>query len=302
MNSRKEFCVNIGLGIRDFNLVNQSLLAKQCWRLLNNPTLLTARILLPKYCSKDNLLKVKPHSKSSWAWKSILHGRDLIAKYVCWRVGDGESINLFHDKWIPDLDKPLSHFIPYVGPDSLKVSYLLSVTPKGPSWDITKISDIIPSFLIPKILAITLPEGSVPDCYVWPFTNSGQYNSKSGYRCLYDMRRRNNASADSSAWIYKDYNVWNMVWNLDLPERIKVFIWKCLKGILPTKKNLATRTIGFSPSCPLCDVEEESIDHLFCSCPHSCSVWNAFDFQPPFHPTTTVLGFNEWLLDWIIHL
>lgn len=85
-----------GLGIRDIKLLNQALLANQCWRLLNNPTLLTSRILLPRYCSKVNLLKVKPHSNSSWAWKSILHSRELIVKHISWRVGNQKSINLIH--------------------------------------------------------------------------------------------------------------------------------------------------------------------------------------------------------------
>lgn len=128
------------------NLVNQALLTKQFWRLLNNPMLLTLRILPPKYYSKDNLVKVKPHSNSSKAWKGMLYGRDLIANYSSWKVGDGDS--KFHDMWIPYIEKSLSHFIPYARPDSLKAFFLLRSTSTEPSWYVNRIYDKIPSFII----------------------------------------------------------------------------------------------------------------------------------------------------------
>lgn len=81
-----------GLGIRDAKLFNQALLAKQCWRLLNCPDLLISRILLSKDRSKESLINVKVHPGSSWVWKSILFGRDLIARHIAWRVGHGSSV------------------------------------------------------------------------------------------------------------------------------------------------------------------------------------------------------------------
>lgn len=45
-----------GLGIlRDFRLLNQALLANQCWHILTNPSLLIAQILIPKYCSGTHI-------------------------------------------------------------------------------------------------------------------------------------------------------------------------------------------------------------------------------------------------------
>lgn len=120
-----------GLGIRDFRLLNQALLVNQCWRILNNPSLLISRILLPKYCSQTHLLNVKPHPLSSWAWKSILYGHDLISSHLSWIVGNGESINLYSDRWIPFFPKPLSHVIPYTGSSFLTVSTILNTGPIG---------------------------------------------------------------------------------------------------------------------------------------------------------------------------
>lgn len=205
-------------------LFNQAVLANQCWRLLNNPSLLISKILLPKYCSKVNFLKVKPHSNSSWAWKNILYGRDLIADHISWKVGNGESINLLHDRWIPDWNIPLSQLLPYAGPDDLTVSFLLGPSPNGLIWDMDKVYDLLPLFLAPKVLAISLLTFSCPDQYVWPYTFSGEYSTKSGYRSLYDQHRRSRLSSISSLWIHKRHNARNLVWNLGLLERVKVFI------------------------------------------------------------------------------
>ena len=51
----------------------------------------------------------------SFAWKSILKGRDTIQKGMKWRVGSGRSIAVFKDQWLPCegsgrvLSPPLEH-------------------------------------------------------------------------------------------------------------------------------------------------------------------------------------------------
>ena len=37
----------------------------------------------------------------SYTWRSILKGVDLLKKGVIKRVGDGASINIWHDPWLP---------------------------------------------------------------------------------------------------------------------------------------------------------------------------------------------------------
>ena len=59
---------------------------------------------------------------------------------------------------------------------------------------------------------------------------------------------------------------WKSLWKLRIHERYKILIWRIGNGILPTKLNIALR-LGFSDNlCPLCKLEEESIDHLFLKC------------------------------------
>lgn len=67
-----------GLGLRDIQLFNQALLAKQAWRILANPECLLARVLLGKYCHNKSFMDVQSPSSCSHGWRSILHGRDLL--------------------------------------------------------------------------------------------------------------------------------------------------------------------------------------------------------------------------------
>lgn len=53
---------------------------------------------------------------ASWAWRSIIAGREVLRRGRRWRVGEGKMINIWSDLWIPrsysfnDLDQPPKRF------------------------------------------------------------------------------------------------------------------------------------------------------------------------------------------------
>lgn len=63
-----------GLGIRDVGCFNQTLLAKQAWRLLMDPNSLVAKVLRGKYCWGKEFLDCKAKSGCSWGWRSLMWG------------------------------------------------------------------------------------------------------------------------------------------------------------------------------------------------------------------------------------
>lgn len=94
---------------------------------------------------------------------------------------------------------------------------------------------------------------------MWPRTTTGKYNTKSGYRTLYDNKNIPGGEHHSQAHLYKGRYVWNSIWHLDLPERLKVFLWKCVRGILPVNLGLSSRLHQLSSNCPLCNQLEEKL-------------------------------------------
>jgi hypothetical protein len=90
-----------GMGFRDVEAFNKALLAKQCWRLIQDPSSLAGSIIKAKYYPRGSLLEAKLGSRPSYAWRSIMALRDLLQEQMFWRVGNGKRVHIWGDKWIP---------------------------------------------------------------------------------------------------------------------------------------------------------------------------------------------------------
>jgi hypothetical protein len=60
-----------GLGFRDLVIFNRALLAKQGWRIMQDPNSHTARILKAKYFPNSSFLEVPIGSRVSYIWRSV---------------------------------------------------------------------------------------------------------------------------------------------------------------------------------------------------------------------------------------
>ncbi|KAK4400588.1 hypothetical protein Sango_1164900 [Sesamum angolense] len=83
------------------------MLAKQGWRIMSNPNLLISRILKARYYPDNDFLHAKIGYNPSFTWRSILAARYIISKGIRWRVGDGQSIRVWSDPWLP---RPFTFF------------------------------------------------------------------------------------------------------------------------------------------------------------------------------------------------
>jgi hypothetical protein len=90
-----------GMGFRDFHSFNLAMLSKQVWRLIVNPESLCSRVLRAKYYPNGDILSAGPKAGSSYTWQSITAGVATFKRGYLWRVGNGESIKIWYDPWIP---------------------------------------------------------------------------------------------------------------------------------------------------------------------------------------------------------
>lgn len=90
-----------GLGFRSFATFNKSLLAKQCWRIINNPQDFWVRILKSLYFPYCSFMEAGCGGRASWAWHSLLAGRDVLFRGAWWQVLDGTNIKMWVDPWVP---------------------------------------------------------------------------------------------------------------------------------------------------------------------------------------------------------
>ena len=63
-----------GMGFRDLHCFNLAMLAKQCWRIIAEPTSLCATVLRAKYFPSGDLLNCQLKKGSSYTWQSIWAG------------------------------------------------------------------------------------------------------------------------------------------------------------------------------------------------------------------------------------
>ena len=89
-----------GMGFKDLGKFNDAMLEKQAWRLLKDQNSLFSRVFKAKYFPKGSIFKVKV-ARGSYAWQSILKARKVILRGMRWRIGDGKSINIYNDNWLP---------------------------------------------------------------------------------------------------------------------------------------------------------------------------------------------------------
>ena len=82
--------------------MNQALLAKTGWRLLQCEQGLWAQVFNAKYLRRCDILAAKDlqFQSSSNVWKGILHGAQVLSAGVKWRVGSGDDILFWTDSWL----------------------------------------------------------------------------------------------------------------------------------------------------------------------------------------------------------
>lgn len=58
-------------------------------------------VLCTKYKVKEDWLRAKPKKITSPTWRAIENAKNLIVKGACYLLGDGKSISVWEDPWIP---------------------------------------------------------------------------------------------------------------------------------------------------------------------------------------------------------
>lgn len=142
----------------------------------------------------DRVTKLK---NGSVVWKSIGQGWDLLKENSSWNLGDGRSIDFWHDDWLSI--GPLRDWVQ--GPltpeeDSRKVN---SVVDLG-NWDLSSLSIPLPSSLTNRILTmIPPPQDVAADLLIPKFVDHKGFRLQKAYRA----QLMYSPSHPDLSWIWK---------------------------------------------------------------------------------------------------
>ncbi|GJU22982.1 RNA-directed DNA polymerase, eukaryota, reverse transcriptase zinc-binding domain protein [Tanacetum coccineum] len=207
-----------------------------------------------------SIWEVQGDSNSSVGWKNILSLREKVRKHIGWKIGDGKSINVWHDKWCNV--SPLSDFI-----DSRdiydarlgKECTLNEIISDGRwVWPEEWNSD----FEVLRNVQIPVLDNEVKDKATW-ITNNGIEKCFTVGNVWTDM-------------ICDDTKVdwFKLVWFSQSIPRHAFVTWVAIQKRL---MSLLTRIRFGEPyydfKCALCSNCPDSHNHLFFSCEFSKEIW-----------------------------
>ncbi|KAM0858778.1 hypothetical protein ACQ4PT_047617 [Festuca glaucescens] len=209
-------------------------------------------------------------SSSSKPWLGLdlpakSDARALFQAAVRIRVGSGERTIFWEDPWIDGLS--IACLAPAVlelvrpGPICRR-TVQQGLTDNAWVRDITGTLtvDAVVQFLRlwPLIQAVHL-DASVADSFAWKFSASDEFATKPTYLACFAGRTAIPAAKE--------------LWSSYAPRKHQFFGWLAIQGRCWTADRLQRRGLPNQGVCPLCQTDDEDIDHLLLGCPFAQAVW-----------------------------
>ena len=129
-----------GMGFKDLALFNETLLAKQVWRLLHNQKSIFYRDFKTRFFPNYFILEAKDSNSRSYACKNILKRKDVLRCVFFGGVGSGALVKIWQDNWLPILNQPKVLCPIFNDYDDTLVSSLIN--PKSTQWHAELIDSI----------------------------------------------------------------------------------------------------------------------------------------------------------------
>lgn len=237
---------------------------------------LLSQIFKSRYFLNSEFLNAPNGTRPSYAWRSILFGRKLLSEGLQRVIGNGKSTSVWIDKWLFDghRRRPMNSQI--MIDIKLKVNQLID--PISQNWNLNMLRDLFPWKDIQIILKLH-PLLDREDSYCWALTSNGLYSVKSGYELI---SRKVHHSLFCEAETNPSLNpLFVSVWKMKTAPKIKVFLWKALRGAIAVEDRLRTRGIQIEDGCLMCQEANESINHILFQCPLARQVWALSLLQSP---------------------
>jgi ribonuclease HI len=182
-----------------------------------------------------------------------------------WRVGDGESIRIWRDNWLP------RHYgLKPIGSMRRcrlrRVSHLIDQSSN--CWDEAALRRFFHPCDVDEIMRIKIPSTPRPDWFAWNYEKTGVFTVRSAYRVA--LRGKYEAGyISSSSNADGERTIWKHIWKARVPSKVRVFAWKVATNGLPTNANRKYRHLTHDSRCELCGHDTEDAFHTLIVCPHA---------------------------------
>ncbi|GKC11627.1 reverse transcriptase, partial [Tanacetum coccineum] len=245
-----------------------SLLAKQVWRLITNPTTLAAKVLKARYFPRSSFFDANVGCHPSYIWRSFILVKELVRNGCKWNIGDGHRVNVWEDYWLKD------HRRLGPKPENCELTYVRDLlNDEGDDWNRELLMSLFPRNICNKITTCFINRWR-PNTLYWHNNPNGLFSCKSAYYLELESSQHivQNVFEESTTLL-------RAIWNAKVPNKIKLFLWRAWKNYLTTINNLQARGLSLtSVSYTHCDQVGEDVIHVLFKCPSTKQVWDRCNF------------------------
>ena len=152
-------------GFRDLKAFNLALLAKQGWRIQQNPISLIHRVFKVKYFAGIPFKEIQLGNWPSYAWRSIMAAKNIIVKNSRWTTGNGKRVHILEDRWLPT---PESFKVVSSRGSHTELEMVLSLIDiERRGWNVAMVKNIFLSHEVDIILGISISSCLPNDSLIW---------------------------------------------------------------------------------------------------------------------------------------
>ena len=111
--------------------------------------------------------------------------------------------------------------------------------------------------------------------------NMHEYTIKSGYDVAKEKKENKRVSDPRSSYVITE-SMWKCIWKLAVLAKIQNFLWRIESGAVATNETLAKRFGGKDLVCPVCEEENDTLEHLLFLCPWANKCWHGSELDVRF--------------------
>ena len=199
-------------------------------------------------------------------WRSLLAARDIIHAGSRWTIGDGRNVSVASHFWLP-------HSPVFLTTPTQDMKVIDLIDKDTWQWDRGKLFAMFDRRTCEAILALPLTRQNSQDKLIWKENRSQRFMVRSAYQVALRLKYPQQAEHSS---VQAHGSTWRKIWELNVPPKVRTFLWRACSGCLPTRENLHKKRIRVEQRCELCHHHTETIGHVLWECPLARNVWALF--------------------------
>jgi hypothetical protein len=192
--------------------------------------------------------------------------QSLFATAITAIVGNGENTKFWTDKWLNgySIEVMAPHLFACV-PKRRANKRTVQEAMTNNRW-LEDIQSHYPVAVLSEFLDIwdlvqdVVLQLDIEDVHKWRFEASGKFSTKSAYEAFFN----------GSTYFAPS----NLIWETWAPRKCKFFLWLVAHNRCWTADRLARRGLPHPAHYPLCDQEDETINHLLSACVFARQFWH----------------------------